>query len=119
MRIISKIFLFSILIISPLRGQESNAKISIKDTIELLMDLKKEINKSQKLTKIQVFSGSRSKAIAVLNNFKTDFPSAGARIKYETPNYKVWTKPFKTRLEADRELIKIRKKYKSAFSFKP
>ena len=53
MRIISKIFLFSILIISPLSGQESNAKISIKDTIE-------EINKSQTLTKIQVFSGSRS-----------------------------------------------------------
>ena len=47
MRWISKIFLFSILIISPLSGQESNAKISIKDTIELLMDLKKEINKSQ------------------------------------------------------------------------
>lgn len=37
---------------------------------------------------------------------------------YETPNYKIWTKALKNKLEADRELIKIRKKYNQAFYFR-
>ena len=38
---------------------------------------------------------------------------------YETPNYKVWVGNFFTQIEADKYLLKIRKKYKSAFIFRP
>jgi len=115
---LSKIFLFVIIFTTPLSGQEVEIRINIENEIKSLIELKKEINKAQKLIKIQVFSGSRSKAKAILDDFKSNFPSSGAIMKFETPNYKVWTKPYRTRLEADRELIKIRKIYKSAFCFK-
>jgi hypothetical protein len=38
---------------------------------------------------------------------------------YETPNYKIWIGNFRSRLEADKALIKIKKKYINAFIFKP
>ena len=53
----------------------------------------------------------------ILNKFNLDFPEVKV-ITYETPNYKIWTKLLKNKLEADRELIKIRKKYNQAFYFR-
>ena len=47
------------------------------------------------------------------------FDDSTATMIYETPNYKVWIGNFFTRLEADKSLLKIRKKYKSAFIFRP
>ena len=38
---------------------------------------------------------------------------------FETPNYKVRVGNFRTRLEADRGLVKVQKEFKSAFVFKP
>ena len=40
-------------------------------------------------------------------------------MRFETPNYKIWIGNFKTRLEADRALLLIKKKFYSAFVFKP
>ena len=34
-------------------------------------------------------------------------------------NYKIWVGNFKTRLEADRALVKIKRKFSNAFYFKP
>ena len=38
---------------------------------------------------------------------------------YETPNYKIWVGNFYNQLEADKKLIEIRKKFRSAFIFRP
>ena len=40
-------------------------------------------------------------------------------MKFETPNYKVWVGNFETRLEADRALRRIKRKFANAFIFKP
>ena len=42
-----------------------------------------------------------------------------ADVIYETPNYKVWVGNYYTQLEADKRLIEIRKKFRSAFIFRP
>jgi hypothetical protein len=47
-----------------------------------------------------------------------DFPEHTAEMIYETPNYKIWVGDFRTQMQSDRELIKFRKTYKEAFSFK-
>ena len=47
------------------------------------------------------------------------FNDSVVKIIYETPNYKVWVGSFFTQLEADKFLLKIRKKFKSAFIFRP
>ena len=42
-----------------------------------------------------------------------------ATIVFNTPNYKVWVGNFKTRIEAERYLIEIKKKYKNVLLIKP
>ena len=40
-------------------------------------------------------------------------------IVFNTPNYKVWVGNFKTRIEAERNLIEILKKHPKALLIKP
>ena len=55
----------------------------------------------------------------LLLSFKTEFPDHFVEMKYETPNYKIWVGKFRTRLEADRELLVVKKLFPNAFPFKP
>lgn len=113
-----RILVFSIIFSNILNSQEGLIKVNYSDSVKLLLEIKKDINKSNGEIKIQVFSGSRTDAEEILKKFNLDFPESKAVMTYETPNYKIWTKALKNKLEADRELIKIRKKYNQAFYFR-
>tara|TARA_B100001564_G_scaffold211661_1_gene178091 strand:+ start:180 stop:563 length:384 start_codon:yes stop_codon:yes gene_type:complete len=113
-----RILVFSIIFSNILNSQEGLIKVNYSDSVKLLLEIKKDINKSNGEIKIQVFSGSRTDTEEILNKFNLDFPESKAVMTYETPNYKIWTKDMKNKLEADRELIKIRKKYNQAFYFR-
>ena len=113
-----RILVFSIIFSNILNSQEGVVKINSSDNVKLLLEIKKDVNKSNGELKIQVFSGSRTDAEEILKKFNLDFPESKAVMTYETPNYKIWTKALKNKLEADRELIKIRKKYNQAFYFR-
>lgn len=115
---ILKILVVSIIFSNILNSQEGVVKINSSDNVKLLLEIKKDINKSNGEIKIQVFSGSRTDTEEILNKFNLDFPESKAVMTYETPNYKIWTKALKNKLEADRMLIKIRKKYNQAFYFR-
>jgi hypothetical protein len=115
---ILKILVVSIIFSNILNSQEGLIKVNYSDSVKLLLEIKKDINKSNGEIKIQVFSGSRTDAEEILKKFNLDFPESKAVMTYETPNYKIWTKDMKNKLEADRELIKIRKKYNQAFYFR-
>jgi hypothetical protein len=113
-----RILVFSIIFSNILNSQEGLIKVNYSDSVKLLLEIKKDINKSNSEIKIQVFSGSRTDAEEILKKFNLDFPESKAVMTYETPNYKIWTKDMKNKLESDRELIKIRKKYNQAFYFR-
>ena len=113
-----KILLIPLLLSNILNSQEAELKINVTKEITTLLEIKKELNKNEGKIIIQVFSGPRFEAENVLKKIKIDFPEMSPVMIYETPNYKVWTKALKSKLEADRELIKIRKKYNQAFYFK-
>ena len=103
-------------------AQQGNVTINQDPTISTLLDLKTEINANDEDTrryKIQIFSGDHNKAKEVKTAFLYSFNEWPSRIEYETPNYKVWIGNFRTKLEADRALVKIKKKFPSAFPFKP
>ena len=55
----------------------------------------------------------------LLQEFIEIFNDTIADVIYETPNYKVWVGNYYTPLEADKRLIEIRKKFRSAFIFRP
>lgn len=69
--------------------------------------------------KIQIFNGDHANAKKVLNEFKKDNKLVDATIIFHTPTYKVWVGFYKNRIDAERNLVEIRKKYASSFIIKP
>lgn len=103
-------------------AQEGRVSLNQDKNIALLLDLKKEMNKNEHDSdryKIQIYSGNRSAAQNAKADFNEAFSEWNPTIEYETPNFKIWAGNFTTRLEADRALKKIKKKFPSAFIFKP
>ncbi|MEN9981256.1 MAG: hypothetical protein RL542_1043 [Bacteroidota bacterium] len=90
--------------------------------IEQLLNEKRKINSSIALNdryKIQIFSGESEKAKKMVVLFKQEFKEIDATIVFNTPNYKVWVGNFKTRMEAERNFVEIKKKYKNVLLIKP
>ena len=114
-----KLIVISVLFSGTALAQEGVVSIQKSLEIDRMLTLKKELNKDLTYIKIQIYSGNRLGAETVLERFKTDFPEQTVEMKYETPNYKIWVGKFRTQLEADRELIVVRKKFPNAFSLKP
>ena len=89
---------------------------------EKLLNEKRKINSSivnHQRDNIQIFNGDNETAKKTLTSFKKDFKNFDATIVFNTPSYKVLAGNFKTRIEAERNLILIRKTYKNALIIKP
>ena len=69
--------------------------------------------------KIQIFNGVSEGAKKTLNEFRQEFKNIDGTIIFNTPNYKVWVGYFRNRMEAERNLVEIQKKYKNVFLIKP
>ncbi len=117
-----KIIIFFMIIslsYTTLFGQNGNIKISQSNKLDSVIKLKKELNSKIQNLRIQIYSGDRDNAEQIIKEFIEIFNDATADVIYETPNYKVWVGNYYTQLEADKRLIKIRKKFRSAFIFRP
>jgi len=90
--------------------------------IDQLLTEKRNINSSITISdrwKIQIFTGDNENSRKVLTDFKKEIKTIDCTIVFHTPSYKVWVGNFKTRIEAERNLIEIKKKYPNAFLIKP
>lgn len=113
------ILVFSFFSISFLNAQEVVVSVNQDEDIETLLRLKKEVNKTKVNYRIQIFNGNRDGALKARADFRKKFSEWSAYTRFETPNYKIWVGNFKTRLEADKALVRIKKEFNSAFIFKP
>ena len=100
-------------------SQNEYVKINKSDKLEKIILLKKDLNSKIENLKIQIYNGNREQAEKIKEEYIEKFNDSVVKIIYETPNYKVWVGSFFTQLEADKFLLKIRKKFKSAFIFRP
>ena len=100
-------------------GQNGSIKINQSNKLDSIIKLKKELNSKIQNLRIQIYSGDRENAEQIIQEFNEIFNDTSADIIYETPNYKVWVGNYYTQLEADKRLIEIRKKFRSAFIFRP
>ena len=105
--------------INPLAGQNGNTIINKSYKLDSIIKLKKELNSKIQNLRIQIYNGDRTNAELIIKQYIDNFNDTTADIIYETPNYKIWVGNYYTQLEADRNLIKIRKKFSSAFIFRP
>lgn len=104
-------------------SQQGSVVVNQDKKITTLLEVKKEMNKNESDSdryKIQIYSGNhRPSAEAAQREFNSNFADWKASIEYETPNFKIWAGNYRTRLEADRALKKIKSKFPNAFIFKP
>ena len=116
MRVIFICLLFSCF---PILSQNGKVKINQSTKLDSIIKLKKELNGKIQNLRIQIFNGDRENAELVMKEYLEIFNDTSASIIYETPNYKIWVGNFYNQLEADKKLIEIRKKFRSAFIFCP
>jgi hypothetical protein len=105
-----------------IHAQDQNLTLNQDPKFEQLLNEKRKINTSLNTNdtyKIQIFSGKSDEAKKTLTDFKRDYSNIDSTIIFNTPNYKVIVGNFKTRIEAERNLADIKKKYKSVFLIKP
>ena len=102
------------------KAQEGRVIINQDQKINALIDVKKNMNLANTdRYKIQIYSGNRKTAEKRKSNFINKYADWKPAMVFETPNYKIWVGNFRTRLEADRALKKIKNNFSSAFIFKP
>ncbi len=103
-------------------SQEKNIKVTQDPKFEQLLAEKRKINSSLTVNeryKIQVYNGDSETAKKTLSEFKREFKNLDGTIVFNTPTYKVWIGNFKTKIEAERNLNDLRKKYPNALVIKP
>ena len=127
MRILAVLKIISALIMvyfwtSKVNAQEQNGTLSQDPKFEQLLNEKRKINTSLIINdsyKIQIYNGSSENAKKTLNEFRQEFTAIDATIVFNTPNYKVWVGNFRTRIEAERNLVEIKKKFTNVLLIKP
>ena len=105
-----------------LQAQQGNITISQDSKFEQMLAEKRRINSSLTVNdkyKIQVYNGDSETSKKTLADFKREFKNYDATIVFSTPSYKVWAGNFQTRIEAERNLAEVRKKYPNAFLVRP
>ena len=100
-------------------GQDGKILINKSDKLNSVVKLKKELNSKTLNLRIQIYSGDRENAKSIIREYIEFYNDTTADLIYETPNYKVWVGNFYTQLQADKKILEIRKKFKSAFIFRP
>lgn len=107
---------------SNLFAQDEKVTVFQNTKFENLLNEKRKINASitvNDVYKIQIYNGDSETSKKTLTDFKKEFFSFDGTIVFYTPAYKVWVGNFKTRIEAERNLMVFRKKYPNAFIIKP
>ncbi|MCL9806438.1 SPOR domain-containing protein [Flavobacterium amniphilum] len=103
-------------------AQEGKTTIKQDPRFEQLLAEKRKVNSSLNVSdrfKIQIFTGENEPAKKTLTEFRKAFKNTDATIVFNTPIYKVWVGNFKTRIEAEKKLSELKKKYPNAFIVKP
>jgi len=103
-------------------AQSKKSNIEQDEKIEKLL-LEKRKNSSaitiNDKFKIQIFFGTIEESKKTLIIFKKDFLQTDGTIVFSNPSYKVWVGSFKSKIEAEKALQSIKKKYPSAVIIEP
>ncbi len=127
MKTLNKIIAFSILIFTILSSQNifsqtTKTIIEQDQKIEKLLQEKRKNNSGITINdkfKIQIFFGNIEDSKKTLLAFKKEFILLDGTINFSNPSCKVWVGSFKSKIEAEKSLINIKKKYPSAVIIEP
>jgi len=116
------IFAFITMVPFNVFAQENRTVLNQDPRFETLLNEKRKINQSITITdvyKIQIYSGDNESSKNTLAEFRNNNKTTDATIVFSTPIYKVWIGSYKTRIEGEKKLQEIKKKYPNCFIIKP
>ena len=127
MKTLKKFRTFSILLVTLLTtqsifSQTKETSIEQDEKIKKLLLEKRKNNSGITINdkfKIQIFFGNIEESKKILLAFKKEFSLLDGTIVFSNPSYKVWVGSFKSKIEAEKSLINIKKKYPSAVIIEP
>ena len=105
-----------------LYSQVNNVNVSQNPKFEKLLNEKRKINASitvNDIYKIQIFNGDIESCKKNLVDFKKEFLNLDGTIVFYNPAYKVWVGNFKSRIEAERNLLLLKNKYPNSLIIQP
>jgi hypothetical protein len=100
-------------------SQKGRVNIEQDPGITKLLSLYKSVNSEADFYTIQVGFGSFEKAEKLKEDVAVDFPGWYSKIIFDSPTYRVHIGRFRTKLEAEREYIEVRKKYPESLLLSP
>jgi hypothetical protein len=100
-------------------AQKGAVNIEQDKKLEDLLVIYKLYNEGNEFYRIQVGFGSHDKAQKIKSNVEIDFPEMYLKIDFDSPTYRVRLGRFKTKLEGERKLQEVRRKYPAAMLLKP
>lgn len=93
----------------------SQSKYTDNKSINSLLQKKRKYNeKNGTGFRIQLYYGEEKRARNIKQNFIIKFPGIITKLKYDRPEWKVHVGRYQTKIEADRALNDIRKKFSGA-----
>ena len=105
-------FLVVFLTIKPTYSQsEKSDNTLINELIAKKINFNKEFSYG---FRIQLYNGIEAVARKTMMKFKNDFPEIKTYLVYRQPEWKIQVGFYKTKLDADRALLKFKRKYQSA-----
>ena len=127
MKTLKKITLFSFSLFALLSSQNifsqtKKSNIEQDEKIEKLLLEKRKNNSAITINdkfKIQIYFGNIDESKKTLIAFKKDFSQIDGTIVFSNPSYKVWVGSFKSKIEAEKALLTIKKKYPSSVIIEP
>lgn len=100
-------------------AQQGQINIEQDEKIDELLDIYKDAIGGSDYYRIQVGFGSHATAQKIKSEVEVDFPGLSSKIDFDSPTYRVRVGRFKTKLEGERKLQEIRRKYPAAMLLKP
>ena len=103
-------------------SQSKKSNVEQDEKIEKLLFEKRKNNSAISINdkfKIQIFFGTIEESKKSLISFKKDFSQTDGTIVFSNPSYKVWVGSFKSKIEAEKALLTIKKKYTTAVIIEP
>ena len=74
-----------------------------------------EIARTESAFQVQIYNGNITEANKVMLDAKSKYKQYPVLLTFESPNYKVRLGSFRTRLEAEKKLVEIKKSYPASF----
>ena len=127
MKTLKKITLLSFSLVALLStqnifSQTKKSSIEQDEKIKKLLLEKRKNNSGITINdkfKIQIFFGNIEESKKTLLAFKKEFPLLDGTIIFSNPSYKVWVGSFKSKIEAEKALLSVKKKYTTSVIIEP